>query len=51
MGLIAKSAKKISDKHKDFEPIDLSEGNVQAIFNRCVVSENTENSIRNNLIF
>ncbi len=26
-----------------FSPIDLTEGNVQAIFNRCLASQNTEN--------
>lgn len=39
MGLIAKSAKEVMERHKGFEPLELTEGNVQAIFNRCLAKE------------
>ena len=41
MGLIAKSAKKVTERHKGFEPLELNEGNVQAIFNRCLATKDT----------
>ena len=39
MGLkekMLKKAREINENRKDFEPLELTEGNVEAIFNRCV---------------
>lgn len=38
VGLIA-NAKEIMATHRGFAPSELNEGNVQAIFNRCLASE------------
>lgn len=46
MGLIAKSAKKISEQNKGFKPLELNEGNVLAIFNRCLATNSTEEYIK-----
>ena len=46
MGLIAKSAKKVTERHKGFEPLELNEGNVQTIFNRCLAGDNTTEYIK-----
>ena len=42
MGLKDK-LKKYNEEHKDdgFHPLELNEGNVQAIFNRCIATEET----------
>jgi len=41
-------SKEITNKRKEFTPLDLNEGNVQALFNRCLVNENSNSFIRNN---
>lgn len=46
MGMIAKSAKKISEQNKGFKPLVLSEGNVLAMFNRCLATNNTQEYIK-----
>ena len=52
MGLIAKSAKEVTERHKGFEPLELNEGNVQAIFNRCIAKEGTpEDQCFNSILF
>ena len=45
MGLIAKSAKEVTERHKGFEPLELTEGNVQAIFNRCLATKDSTETI------
>lgn len=47
MGLRDKYAKKIEEQ--GFRPIDLNEGNVQAIFNRCLATDNTTEHIKSEL--
>lgn len=50
MGLRDKYAKKIEEQ--GFRPIDLNEGNVQAIFNRCIAEEGTpEEQCFNSVLF
>lgn len=43
MGLRDKYAKKIEEQ--GFRPIDLNEDNVQAIFERCLITEQTTDTI------
>ena len=45
MGLIAKSAKEVMERHKGFEPLELTEGNVQAIFNRCLATVDSTETV------
>ena len=42
MGRFAEVSKKVKDNRKSFEPIELTEGNVQAIFNRCSPEEDSK---------
>lgn len=51
MGLIAKSAKKVTERHKGFEPLELTEGNVQTIFNRCIAKEGITEKISSILYY
>lgn len=43
MGLFAAKAKQYREEHKNdgFKPLELTEGNVQAIFNRCLATKDT----------
>ena len=41
--LRAKAMEKKTEKPPEFIPIDLNEGNVQAIFNRCLKTDETKN--------
>lgn len=45
VGLIAKAAKEVMERHKGFEPLELTEGNVQAIFNRCLATVDSTETI------
>lgn len=50
--LLAAASKKAGEKRKNFEPLELIEGNVQAIFNRCLAKEGTsEENISKSLLF
>ena len=40
--LRAKAMQKKPEKTSEFIPIDLNEGNVQAIFNRCLKTDETK---------
>lgn len=51
MGLVSKSAKKVNEKHKGFEPENLDERTIGAIFSRCVASKSTVNPLRNSVIY
>lgn len=52
MGLIAKSAKKVAEQRKGFEPLELSEGNVQAIFNLCLAIKDTpDETVAESILF
>ena len=51
MGLIAKSAKEVTERHKGFEPLELTEGNVQAIFNRCLAKEGAAETVSSILYY
>ena len=42
--LRAKALKKNEEDRKKFLPLELNEGNVQAIFNRCLATKDTPNS-------
>ena len=45
MGLkdkMIKKAAEIEERRPQFTPLELNEGNVQAIFNRCLATENTK---------
>ena len=47
MGRFADIAKKVkSENEGKFKPLDLNEGNVQAIFNRCLATEDTKEYIK-----
>ena len=44
MGLkdkMLKKAREIEERRPQFTPLELNEGNVQAIFNRCIATEET----------
>ena len=43
MGRFAEVSKKVKDNRKSFTPIELTEGNVQAIFERCSAKEDSKN--------
>lgn len=49
--LRAKAQKMKAEKKEEFIPIDLNEGNVQAIFNRCIATKDSKELIRTNSIF
>ncbi|UWP68321.1 hypothetical protein [Subdoligranulum variabile] len=50
--LRAKAMEKKTEKPPEFIPIDLNEGNVQAIFNRCIAKEGTpEDKCFNSILF
>lgn len=45
MGLkdkMIKKAAEIEERRPQFTPLELNEGNVQAIFNRCIATEETK---------
>lgn len=44
MGLFAEKAKKIN--REQFKPLELTEGNVQTIFNRCLATKDTEDYLK-----
>jgi len=43
-------SKEITDKRKEFTPLDLNEGNVQALFNRCLATKDSKEVVRTNFI-
>ena len=50
--LRAKAMQKKAEKPPEFIPIDLNEGNVQAIFNRCLATEDTpEEQVSRSILF
>lgn len=50
--LRAKAMEKKTEKPPEFIPIDLNEGNVQAIFNRCLAKEGTpKENISKSILF
>lgn len=50
MGRFAEKAKKIKQKDEgNFKPLDLTEGNVQAIFNRCLATKDSSSALRSDL--
>ena len=49
--LRAKAMQKKAEKPPEFIPIDLNEGNVQAIFNRCLAKEGAAETTANSLYF
>ena len=40
--LLAKASKKVNENRKTFKPIELTEGNVQAIFDRCLATDKSK---------
>ena len=44
MGLFAEKAKKLN--HDQFKPLELTEGNVMTIFNRCLATEDTTDYLK-----
>ena len=49
--LRAKAMQKKAEKPPEFIPIDLNEGNVQAIFNRCLAKEGAAETTASSLYF
>lgn len=49
---LAAASKKVEEKRKAFTPLELNEGNVQAIFNRCLAKEGiSEENISESILF
>lgn len=46
MGRFGDKAKQIKKENEGFKPLDLTEGNIQAIFNRCLATDFTKEHIK-----